>query len=40
VTTTPSRLIQGRTGALGIVMGLDTHAQVATKAHSIAVATL
>ncbi len=31
-TTTPTNLIQGRTGAWEIVMGLEIHAQVASKA--------
>jgi aspartyl-tRNA(Asn)/glutamyl-tRNA(Gln) amidotransferase subunit B len=30
--TTPSKLIQGRTGSWEIVMGLEIHAQVASRA--------
>ena len=38
--TTESKLIHGRTGPWEIVIGVDTHDQVGTKAHSFAVATL
>jgi hypothetical protein len=38
--TTPSEPLPGRTGQWELVMVVDTRAQVATKAHSFAVATL
>ena len=39
-TAASSKLIHGRTGPWEIVKVVETHAQVATKAHSFAVATL